>query len=140
VVKPEDYEMTKTEAELEAEGYCDYLDSIFYYDYYHCDARDITTCIFGHMAAADLKKFLKFAQELREAYKHRLNIFHFNQEGGGQKQFKDMDPETQESILLAALIQHSIAYSQLRKEHSKSYRRACDNARGITGGFIDNAN
>lgn len=138
--KPENYEMTQTEAELEAKGYCDYLDKLFFYDNFHLDARDITTCIFSHMAAADLKKFMKFAGELREAYRHRLSLFHFNQEGGGQKIFNDMDPETQESILLAALIQHSIAYSQTRRESSKAYRRACDNTRVIVAGFIDNDN
>ncbi len=135
--KPDNYEMTQVEAELETKGYCDYIDDLFYNNEFHCATREITTSIFGHMEAENLKTFLTFARDLKEAYQQRLKIFHFHQVSGEQKLFLDMDQETQDSILLAALILHSIAYTQVREESNKAYRRACNNTRNITAELIN---
>lgn len=134
MVKPENYEMTQTEPEINLEPLAA-IDSIIDYDDNQYEAAHITSCAVKHFTGNDLNWFIDVADDLVKAYKVILKGQGIKDRYEKEKPvlFEELEPERQDAVLSAMLLLHGIAFASVIKERDKACTKACKKAWDIMG-------
>ena len=134
MVKPENYEMTQTEPEINFDSLAA-IDSVIDYDDNQYEAAHITSCAVNHFTGNDLHWFIDVADDLVKAYKVILKGQQIKDRYDKEKPvlFDELEPEKQEAVLSAMLLLHGISFAAVIKKRNKACTKACKKAWDIMG-------
>ena len=130
--KPENYEMTQTEPEINLDPMAA-INSIIDYDDNQYEAAHITSCAVNHFTGNDLNWFIDVADDLVKAYKVILKGRTLKDKSEKPYQFDELEPGKQDAVLSAMLLLHGISFAAVTKEHNKACNKACAKAWDIMG-------
>ena len=128
--KPENYEMTQAEPEINLDPMAA-INSIIDYDDKQYEAAHITYCAVEHFTGNDLNWFIDIADDLVKAYKTILKGRTLKDKSEKPYQFDELEPKKQDAVLSAMLLLHGISFAAATKEHSKACTKACKTALDI---------
>ena len=118
MVKPENYEMTQAEPEINLDPPAA-IDSIIDYDDNQYEAAHITRCAVNHFTGNDLHWFIDVANDLRKAYKELLKGHSIKDRYEKEKPvlFEELEPKQQVNFKYhAAVTRYFIRYRYQRTQ------------------------